>query len=68
MDAAVGLGLHPDFDAAVARMTRVERTFEPDPAAREIYDGLYRRVYLQMYRRLRPLYEQIRQITGYPPR
>jgi glycerol kinase len=29
IDAAVGLGLHPDFDAAVAAMTRVGRVFEP---------------------------------------
>jgi len=29
--AAVGLGLHPDFAAAVAAMTRVGQTFAPDP-------------------------------------
>jgi sugar (pentulose or hexulose) kinase len=68
MDAAVGLGLHPDFEAAVAEMTRVSRTFEPRPDVRDIYDGLYNRVYKQMYRRLRPLYEEIRHITGYPPK
>ncbi|MGD8794335.1 MAG: hypothetical protein PVF47_17425, partial [Anaerolineae bacterium] len=33
---------------------------------REIYDGLYHDVYKQMYRRLKPLYEKIREITGYP--
>jgi sugar (pentulose or hexulose) kinase len=64
IDAAVGVGLHTDFTAAVAEMTRLGRTFEPDPQAHEIYDGLYREVYCQMYRRLRPLYEQIRRITG----
>jgi sugar (pentulose or hexulose) kinase len=68
VDAAVGLGLHPDFATAVAAMTRVERTFEPDPERRELYDRLYRRVYRRLYRRLRPLYEEIRDITGYPPR
>ncbi len=68
MDAAVGLGLHPDFETAVAEMTRVIRTFEPRPDVREIYEGLYQRVYKQMYRRLRPLYEEIRRITGYPPK
>ena len=31
------------------------------------YDDLYRSVYLRMYPRLQPLYEQIRRITGYPP-
>jgi len=67
IDAAVGLGLHPDFDTAVREMTRVGRVFEPNPDTREIYDGLYR-VYQQMYKRLKPLYEEIREITGYPNR
>ena len=42
-------------------------TFDPDPKERAIYDGLYHEVYLKMYKRLRPLYEKIRSITGYPP-
>ncbi len=68
MDAAVGLGLYADFEAAVAGMSRVRDTFEPQPAVRDVYEELYRRVYKQMYRRLRPLYEEIREITGYPPK
>ena len=67
IDAAVGAGLHPDFATAVAEMTRIGDTFDPDPRNREIYDGLYSEVYLKMYRRLRPMYEKIRKITGYPP-
>ncbi len=67
MDAAVGLGLHRDFKTAAAEMTRLGRTFEPDPARHRLYDDLYRRVYKRMYARLRPLYEEIRAITGYPP-
>ena len=68
MDAAVGLGLHPDFETAVAEMTRVRDTFEPRPDVHEIYEDLYQRVYRQMYRKLRPFYEEIRRITGYPPK
>jgi sugar (pentulose or hexulose) kinase len=68
IDAAVGLGLHPDFDTAVAAMTRVSRVFQPDPQAHKVYDGLYRRVYQHIYGRLRPLYEAIRDVTGYPSR
>lgn len=68
IDAAVGLGLHPDFATAVREMTRVSRVFEPDPANRALYDGLYQRVYKQLYRHLRPLYDAIREITGYPAR
>jgi sugar (pentulose or hexulose) kinase len=68
IDAAVGLKLHPDFDTAVAEMTRVGRVFEPNPVTHKTYDALYQRVYKQMYRRLKPLYEEIREITGYPDR
>jgi sugar (pentulose or hexulose) kinase len=67
IDAAVGLKLHSGFDSAVREMTRVGRVFEPDPETTATYDALYRRVYLKMYERLRPLYEEIRDITGYPP-
>jgi sugar (pentulose or hexulose) kinase len=66
IDAAVGLGLHPDFSSAVREMTRVGDVFDPNPQTREIYDNLYQRVYKRMYKRLKPLYEDIRQITGYP--
>jgi sugar (pentulose or hexulose) kinase len=68
IDAAVGLGLQPDFATAVRTMTRVGAVFQPDPQAHAIYDSLYHRVYRQMYHRLRPLYEEIRAITGYPTR
>jgi sugar (pentulose or hexulose) kinase len=68
IDAAVGLGLHPDFDAAVREMTRIGDVFEPNPRTREIYDELYHRVYKRMYPRLRSLYQEIRDITGYPAR
>ena len=66
IDAAVGVGLHTDFGAAVAEMTHIKDTFEPNPATYQVYDALYRRVYRRMYRELRPLYRQIREITGYP--
>ncbi len=68
IDAAVGVGLHPDFATAVATMTRVGRVFEPDRERQQLYDGLYREVYRKMYRRLKPLYERIRDLTGYPRR
>ena len=66
IDAAVGLGLHPDFAAAVREMTHLGDAFNPNPHTREIYDNLYHRVYKRMYKRLKPLYDDIREITGYP--
>jgi sugar (pentulose or hexulose) kinase len=68
IDAAVGLNLHPDFETAIAAMTRTGEIFEPNPTNQLIYDELYQRVYLRMYSQLKPLYEEIRDITGYPPK
>ena len=66
MDAAVGLGFHPDVPTAVAAMVRVGEVRDPDLATHAIYDELYRGVYQPMYDRLKPLYREIRRITGYP--
>lgn len=68
MDAAVGLKLHPDFDTAVREMTHPGTSYEPIPANHRLYDELYNRVYCKMYERLQPLYNEIRDITGYPPK
>jgi sugar (pentulose or hexulose) kinase len=67
IDASVGLGIHPSFEAAIGAMTRLAETVEPDPDRHALYDRLYRRVYRRMYARLKPLYEEIMDITGYPP-
>ena len=66
IDAAVGLGLHRDFETAVEAMTQIGEVFEPDMKAHKIYDSLYRQVYKKMYKNLKPLYRRIRDITGYP--
>jgi sugar (pentulose or hexulose) kinase len=67
IDAAVGLNIHPSFDVAIKNMTRLGDTFEPEESAHQIYEDLYNHVYAKMYPRLKPLYEQIRTITHYPP-
>lgn len=67
IDAAVGLGLHPDVPTAAAAMVRVGEVRDPDPATHATYDDLYKGVYRPMYDRLKPLYREIRRITGYPP-
>ncbi len=67
IDAAVGLGLHRDFETAIRSMTRLGQVFEPDAANQAVYDALYTQVYKRMYRRLQPLYEKLRAITSGPP-
>lgn len=66
IDLAVGLNLQPSFETAVSEMTRIGKTFEPNPENQKLYDELYNRVYLKMYDRLSPLYKEIQDITGYP--
>jgi len=66
IDAAVGLGLHDGFVSAVKSMTRLGEVFEPHMKTHQMYDALYHDVYKKMYRHLKPLYERIRKITGYP--
>ncbi len=60
--ASVGLGLHSNFDAAIASMTRLAQVFEPDPKTRGVYDALYHRVYKRMYPRLQQLYDELKMI------
>jgi sugar (pentulose or hexulose) kinase len=62
IDVAVGLGLHPDFPSAIADMTHLGDTFEPDPNHHRMYSDLFERVYKRMYKRLQPLYNEIRDI------
>ncbi|MGD8764167.1 MAG: FGGY-family carbohydrate kinase, partial [Desulfobacteraceae bacterium] len=66
IDAAVGTGLHKDFETAVQAMTHVGEVCEPDQKNVDLYDALYHDVYRKLYKRLKPLYERIRKITGYP--
>ena len=66
INVAVGLGLYDNYDVAIQKMTSVGDVFEPDYQTSKLYEQLYQNVYLKMYKRLQPLYKQIKEITGYP--
>jgi len=66
INAAVGVGLHADFKTAINAMTRTGDVFEPDPETHQLYNALYTQVYQKMYKPLKPLYQRIQEITGYP--
>lgn len=56
MLAAAGVGLHADVPAAARSMASPRiAPLEPNPACREVYDGLYAR-YRDLYAALRPLF------------
>lgn len=68
INCAVGLKLYSNFEEAISNMCRVSEVFNPIPENRDIYHDLYNRVYSKMYNRLKPLYQDIREITNYPKR
>jgi len=63
INAAVGIGLHPDYSSAIKIMTRLGETFLPDKEVHQVYDQLYHEVYLGMYHRLQPFYKAMQHIT-----
>lgn len=66
IDMAVGLKLHPDFTTAVKQMTRVQRVYQPTQENAGIYSELYHKIYRNLYKKLKPFYCRIREITRYP--
>lgn len=66
ISAMVGLGRFAHFAEAQQAMCQPPKRFLPEPAIAVQYQRLYREVYLKMYRQLKPLYQKIRDITGYP--
>ncbi|AGP47638.1 carbohydrate kinase [Psychrobacter sp. G] len=66
INCAVGLGVYPDHLTATQAMTHLGDEFLPIDANVQLYKRLYNEVYLKMYERLKPLYQSIQDITGYP--
>jgi sugar (pentulose or hexulose) kinase len=66
INCAVGLKLYGSFQEAIENMCRVSEVFNPIPSNRDVYKELYHKVYSRMYKQLKPLYEEIREITNYP--
>ncbi len=55
--AAVGLGIHPDFES-LKKVVKVDKTFEPQAENEEIYDFLFQS-YKEIYGNLRGLYGKL---------
>lgn len=66
MNAAVGMGVYQDYQQACEHMTRSKKTFHPNQDNVKLYDRLYYEVYRKMYKQLKPVYQKIKEITGYP--
>ncbi|MCU0484867.1 MAG: FGGY-family carbohydrate kinase [Anaerolineales bacterium] len=68
MNAAVGLGYYPDYQAAASGMTRIREIIHPIPHNCDLYDRLYHRIYRRVYKRVRPLYQELAAIIEEFPR
>lgn len=66
INCAVGLGVYSDHLTATQAMTHLGDGFVPIDVNVQLYKRLYNEVYLKMYERLKPLYQSIQDITGYP--
>ena len=67
IDAAVGLGLHPTFERGRRDDDPGRRDARAGPGPPAPVRPALPPVYRRMYDRLKPLYEEIMAITGYPP-
>ena len=66
INAAVGSGYFDNYQQAIDAMTRIEQSFLPNKENVKLYNKLYRQVYRKMYKQLKPIYQEIKNITGYP--
>lgn len=66
INAAVGCGFYNNYQQATQNMTHIVDSFTPIKENVVLYDKLYTQVYLKMYQQLKPIYTQIKKITGYP--
>ena len=66
INAAVGLGYHKHYPQALAEMTKNSVTFYPNPQRQELYQRLFQEVFKPLYPNLKPLYQSIQKLTGYP--
>jgi sugar (pentulose or hexulose) kinase len=63
---AKGVKLHSSFESAIKAMVSYKQRYNPNAANAKLYQQLFNRVYTKLYPSLEKIYEEIRDITGYP--
>ncbi|MDA3862411.1 MAG: FGGY-family carbohydrate kinase [Deltaproteobacteria bacterium] len=64
--SARGMGIYDSWEQAAAEMVNYGETFTPNKENVKLYSQLYNQVYSSIFEQLKPLYRDIRKITGYP--
>ncbi len=62
----VGSGVYSTFEEALQQMVKYEDIFEPGPENVKIYQDLFKNVFVNIYPRLKGIYDEIQRITNYP--
>lgn len=60
--AFVSLGIYKDEDEAMEKMVHIKDCFEPDEKTHELYDRIYKDVYVKIFRRMSKVYRNIDRI------
>ncbi|MBF0573913.1 MAG: FGGY-family carbohydrate kinase [Desulfamplus sp.] len=63
---AKGVNIHNSFESAIKAMVFYQHRYNPNSANAALYDKIFNRVYTKLYPSLEKVYEEIRDITGYP--
>ena len=64
IDAAKGGGLYKSVKEAAENMVHITKTFTPIPKNVELYDRLYKEVYLKVYESNKEMYKKTMEILG----
>ena len=62
--ASVGAGVHGSVESATDAMVRVSRRVDPNPAAAESYDKVYKEVYSKLSPAVRPVMHSLAKLRG----
>ena len=58
----VGLGVYPDYDAAIHNMVKISKVFKPSKEIAARYARIYNKVYAPAYGRVKPIYKRIKKL------
>jgi sugar (pentulose or hexulose) kinase len=63
ISAGYGVGIYPDPISAAERMVKIRKTYDPNQNTIDLYDQLYREVYVNIYNRLSDLTDTVSYLT-----
>ena len=59
----MGIGVHKDIQEAIDKMVHYKDEFLPNEQNHKRYMMIYERIYKKMYKRVQPLYGELREIN-----